>query len=39
MGNIIESVVYILIQKKYKKARVVIDKNNAHEHIELDLNL
>lgn len=31
---------YILsVAKKYKKARVVIDKNNAHEHIELDLNL
>lgn len=31
---------YILsVAKKYKKVYVVIDKNDAHEHIELDLNL
>lgn len=31
---------YILsVVKKYKEVHVVIDKNNAHEHIELDLNL
>ena len=31
---------YILsVAKKYKEVHVVIDKNNTHEHIELDLNL
>ena len=31
---------YILsVVKKYKKSRVVIDRDNAHERIELDLNL
>ena len=31
---------YILsVAKKYKEVHVVIDKNDAHEHIELDLNL
>lgn len=31
---------YILsVASKYKEAHVVIDKNDAHEHIELDLNL
>ena len=33
-----EKALYSLISK-YKKCRVVIDKNDAHEHIELDLNL
>lgn len=31
---------YILsVAKKYKEVHVVIDKNDAHEHIKLDLNL
>lgn len=31
---------YILsVAKKYKEVHVVIDKNDTHEHIELDLNL